>query len=163
MRMINKTISWVENLTVIILGLAIILLVVAQVVFREVLNASLTWSEETSRLCLVWLVFLGAAIACREGEHINVTALTDKLSGRANQVLKIFFEALMLLFTLVIAYQGYGLSMKQMTSKFVTIDIPQGVQTMVIPVSGVLTVYHILYRWGGRLRTRFSEEREAME
>lgn len=163
MRMINKIISWAENLAVITLGLAIILLVVAQVVFREVLNASLTWSEETCRLCLVWLVFLGAAIACRESEHINVTALTDKLSGQANQALKIFFEALMLLFTLVITYQGYALSIKQMTSKFVTIDIPQGIQTMAVQVSGILTVYHILYRWGGCLWTRFSGEKEAVE
>lgn len=162
MRMIDKIISWVENLAVITLGLTIILLVVAQVVSREVLNLPLTWSEESCRLCLVWLVFLGAAIAYRENEHINVTALTDKLSNQTNQALKVFFEVLMLLFTLVIIYQGYALSMKQMTSKFVTIDVPQGIQTLVIPVSGVLTVYHILYRWGSRLRARLSERKEAM-
>ena len=162
MRSVNKVISWIENLVVVILGIAIIFLVAAQVVSREVIGSALTWSEETCRLFLVWMVFIGAAIAYRESEHINVTALTDKFSDTTNRVLKTFFEVLILLFTLVITYHGYDLSMKQMVTKFVTIDIPQGVQTMAVPVSGVLLAYHILYRLGSSLMAHISNKKEAM-
>ena len=38
-----------------------------QVFFRYVLNASLSWSEELTRLLFVWLTFLGFGLAAQRG------------------------------------------------------------------------------------------------
>ena len=46
----------------------------AQVFFRFVLNASLTWSEELSRFAFIWLVYMGAVLGAKERIHIRVTA-----------------------------------------------------------------------------------------
>ena len=162
MQNVNKVISWVENLVEISLSFILILLVAAQVFCREVLDNPLTWSEEVCWICLVWLVFIGAAVACRESEHMNVTALIDKFSERTKAILKAVFEALILLFNVVVIFAGFGLAMDQMTTKFVTIAIPQGYQTLAVPVGSILIIYHILFHWGCQIRERATHGKEAV-
>lgn len=40
-------------------------------------NLSVPWSEELSRSMMVWLIFLGAAYACRVGQMIALTFVID--------------------------------------------------------------------------------------
>jgi TRAP-type C4-dicarboxylate transport system permease small subunit len=58
-----------------------------QVIVRLVLdtmgaNFSVPWTEELSRYMMVWLIFLGAAYACRGAQLISLTIVVDRLSGR---------------------------------------------------------------------------------
>ena len=55
----------------------------AQVFFRFVLNASLTWSEELSRFAFIWLVYMGAVLGAKERIHIRVTAFHRLLPAAA--------------------------------------------------------------------------------
>jgi len=45
-----------------------------QVFFRYTLNSSLTWTEELSRLCFVWIIYLGISLAAKQEQHVRVTA-----------------------------------------------------------------------------------------
>lgn len=42
---------------------------------RTVFHNSLSWSEELSRYIFIWQIWLGASIALKEDEHINVTLI----------------------------------------------------------------------------------------
>ena len=44
-------------------------------------NASFPATEELARILFIYVSFLGAIIAFKEGKHISVTLLTDRLSG----------------------------------------------------------------------------------
>ncbi|MBS3918195.1 MAG: TRAP transporter small permease subunit [Deltaproteobacteria bacterium] len=50
------------------------------VLFRYVLKAPLPWSEEMARYLMIWGVSLGASIAFREGSHVGITILVDRLN-----------------------------------------------------------------------------------
>lgn len=65
---------------VLILG-AMSLLVAVNVFFRFVLNASIYWGDEVALVMMVWLTFLGAAVATREKEHYQFKYLVYKLKG----------------------------------------------------------------------------------
>ena len=54
-------------------------LVAAQVLMRYVFNASVSWTDETSRLAFVWSIFLGIPLGIRSGSHIGIAALTARL------------------------------------------------------------------------------------
>jgi TRAP-type C4-dicarboxylate transport system permease small subunit len=58
----------------VVMGLMAILvtIVVASVVFRYLLLAPLGWSEEVGRYLMIWLGFLAASIAARQGLHVGV-------------------------------------------------------------------------------------------
>ena len=57
---------------------ATLLIVLWQVFSRELLSNSPSWSEETARILLVWIGFLGAGAIIRHG--INVRGLTTAAS-----------------------------------------------------------------------------------
>lgn len=52
--------------------ITIVVLTLAQIFFRFVLDAPLIWSEELVRLLIVWVTFVGAAVVAYDGRHLNV-------------------------------------------------------------------------------------------
>jgi TRAP-type C4-dicarboxylate transport system permease small subunit len=62
-----------------VLMAVMILDIFVQVVFRYALESSLSWSEELARYLFVWVIFVGASVAVRRGQHIALTAITGSL------------------------------------------------------------------------------------
>ena len=78
----------------------------AQVFFRFVLNASLTWSEELSRFAFIWLVYMGAVLGAKERIHIRVTAFHRLLPVAARGWMIPAADLLWVAINLVFAWQG---------------------------------------------------------
>ncbi|WP_323767530.1 TRAP transporter small permease [Marinovum sp.] len=51
----------------------------AQVVMRYVFNGSFDWADEVSRIAFVWTTFLAIPLGIREGAHVGITLLVNKL------------------------------------------------------------------------------------
>ncbi|OGO39825.1 MAG: hypothetical protein A2147_06740 [Chloroflexi bacterium RBG_16_57_8] len=60
------------EVTVMVLMAILVAIVVASVFFRYILLSPLTWSEEVGRYMMIWLGFLAASIAVRQGLHVGV-------------------------------------------------------------------------------------------
>jgi len=45
---------------------------------RYVMHATFQWYDEVARLCFVWMIFLGAAVAVRRGAHFRLHLLVDR-------------------------------------------------------------------------------------
>lgn len=103
----NRLICWL-----IAVGLLfMVVLVSLQICVRFLLPmlgmpAGLPWTEEASRYLMVWVIFLGGAIAARRGSLIAVTALVDALPPRrASQLGAFAFGGLVAIFA---AMSWYG-------------------------------------------------------
>jgi TRAP-type C4-dicarboxylate transport system permease small subunit len=59
-----------------------IVLAIAQILSRALLNYTLDWAEELARMSLVWSVLLVAPIAYRGGAHVAIGAFADVLPRR---------------------------------------------------------------------------------
>lgn len=89
-------IDWINSCVKSILALAMISMVVlifTQIIVRFVLpklglSASLPWTEEAARYLMVWIIFLGGAIAARHGLLIAVTALLEAAPAHLSRMLK---------------------------------------------------------------------------
>ncbi len=55
----------------------------AQVLLRYAFNFTLSWSEELSLGLFTWTVLLMAALGVREGFHVRMSLLIQRLPGRA--------------------------------------------------------------------------------
>src|SRR5512134_982547 len=75
-----------------------LILVVAQVVFRYFLQIAVPWTEEAARWFYAWQVFLGTSIAARERLHLRLTLFVDRFSGRPRAALDLLAAALSLVF-----------------------------------------------------------------
>ena len=65
-------------------------LVFLQVVMRRVFNNSLYWSEELARYLYVWQTWLGVSYAARNGTHLRITILKDRLPAGMQKILELF-------------------------------------------------------------------------
>ncbi|RPI08675.1 MAG: TRAP transporter small permease subunit, partial [Zetaproteobacteria bacterium] len=60
------------EVAVMVLMTILVAIVVASVLFRYILLSPLTWSEEVGRYLMIWLGFLAASLAVRQGLHVGV-------------------------------------------------------------------------------------------
>ena len=66
-----------------ILVVSEILVLMAGVFMRFVVNSPLPWSDELASILFLWLANIGAAVALRRGTHMRTTALVSLWSPRA--------------------------------------------------------------------------------
>ena len=61
---------------------AVVVIVLIQVVTRYVLHIAVSWPEELARYILVWMMFLGAAVAEARHQQVSVDTLSSLSSPR---------------------------------------------------------------------------------
>lgn len=87
-----KVTEWILGLCL----LSMVIMVFGNVVLRYVFNSGITISEEMSRFVFVWLTFIGAVVAMREGAHLGVDTLVSRLGRTGKLVCLVLSELLML-------------------------------------------------------------------
>lgn len=73
-----------------------VVLVFGNVVLRYGFNSGITVSEELSRWAFVWMTFLGAIIAVKEGGHLGTDMLVGRLGPAGKKICLALAESLML-------------------------------------------------------------------
>jgi TRAP-type transport system small permease protein len=89
-----------------VIGLAaMVLMVLGNVVLRYLFNSGLEFSEEVSRFTFVWLTFIGAVIALKEGLHLGMDTVVKRL-GRRGRLACYWISHLLMLWCCVLLWQG---------------------------------------------------------
>ncbi|MFZ4452742.1 TRAP transporter small permease [Salibacterium aidingense] len=135
--------------------LAVIVLSISASIFtRFVVFSPLNFANALSKYLMMWMAFLGAGLAIREGEHIVVDILLRKLKGKNRTRLLLFINTLVSVFLLLIVYYGYlyALSGIDSSDPFVFginmmipyLSVPVGALYMLIQ----LNITTLLQLWG---------------
>lgn len=126
MRMTKKIISIfnrLEDIALVLMFLAMVLIIFVQVIMRYVFNDSLSWSEELGKFLFVWLSWFGISIGARRNEHIRITMFLNKLSFRATKVAAIAAELVVIGICAVTFYYGVSLVIGQAGVRYAGIKI----------------------------------------
>ena len=75
------------------------------VTLRYLFNSGLPWAEELSRFLFVWLIFMGAIGALRDGKHLGFTSLVQRLPHRLKKLVYVVSNAIVV-GTLWILFSG---------------------------------------------------------
>jgi TRAP-type C4-dicarboxylate transport system permease small subunit len=101
----------------VIVDLACLALMVALVVdvflgvfSRYVLQATFQWYDEVARLCFVWTVFLGAAVAVRRGTHFRLHLLIDRVGARPRHAVDVLVTLIVMAFGGVLVTGGLAIA-----------------------------------------------------
>jgi len=73
-----------------------VVMVFGNVVLRYAFNSGISVSEELSRWCFVWMVFLGALIALREHAHLGLDSVVKRLPVIGQRICLVIGHLLML-------------------------------------------------------------------
>jgi len=84
---------------------AMLLMVLGNVILRYGFGTGISASEELSRMLFVWIVFVGAVVATRDGTHLGVDSLVSKLP-HAGRVACAVASELIILACCVLVFRG---------------------------------------------------------
>jgi TRAP-type C4-dicarboxylate transport system permease small subunit len=129
-----------------VMFLTIVILTLVQVFARYILNSPLLWSEELARLLLVWVVFLGGAVVCWDGRHLNVDTFFSRFSKRLRSAIRTLNALIALCFLLVLAWSSWPLIELEWIINMGSIPISMSFVRIPALVGGVLMIAFILLR-----------------
>ncbi|MGC7873728.1 TRAP transporter small permease [Desulfosporosinus sp. SYSU MS00001] len=120
-------------------------IVIYQVFGRYVLHKTPAWSEEVALLFMTAYGFLSIATGFGRKSHLSVTLLFDKLPQPIRKVLDLLNDIIIILFGIFLFYEGYKFTTLTWSSILPATGWPNGLQYLIVPVTGILIVIYGLY------------------
>jgi len=95
---LDKIIDRMEQRLLVTLLSLMILIAFSQIVLRNLFDTGLAWGDPLVRNLVLWVSFIGATLATKEGKHINIDVVSQWMPPRG----KILVEAITGLFSSLI-------------------------------------------------------------
>lgn len=100
-----------EEVFLVIILIAAVIIVAMQVVTRYVLKVPLPWSEEIARYLFLWLTWVGASYATKERKHVSIDLVYEKLSPTGKMICKVISNIIWVIFLFMMARLSLKLTM----------------------------------------------------
>jgi TRAP-type C4-dicarboxylate transport system permease small subunit len=147
LKSIDKALTRAEEAVLITLLSVMVVMAFLQVVLRNLFSSGIFWADILLRHLLLWLGFLGAAIATSENRHINIDALRRFLPPRVRSVVEIVTDLFAAGICYLLSRASWTFVQGEIADhRTVFADIPSWYAQIIIPVGFGLLVVHFLIR-----------------
>jgi TRAP-type C4-dicarboxylate transport system permease small subunit len=113
-----------------------------QIVLRNFFDTGISWGDSLVRYLVVWVGFIGAAIATKEGKHINIDVASRWLTGPQSNYIRLvshFFSAVICGLLTLAAIKFLRFEAQMGSTAF--FKLPVWVPEIIIPVTfGLMTL-----------------------
>ncbi len=106
-RKIMSVITAVENISLVLSSVLILVLTFGNVVGRKLFHHSWGFTEEIVVAVFVLISLIGAGVAARSGALVNLALIPDLVSRKAKKVLLVISTVLCISYSLLMAYEGW--------------------------------------------------------
>lgn len=138
---LNERIAAVFRVVALVLVAAMTGSILLQVLFRYVLNRPIGWTEEFSIYSMIWMTFLVAPIAYRQGLNVAIEVVLDQLGPRGRAVVELVLTLLVLVllaallyFSIIYSQRGLGslASSLPVRMAWIYVSMPLGMAAMLL-------------------------------
>jgi TRAP-type C4-dicarboxylate transport system permease small subunit len=136
---------FVENISLALVLLAMIILAAAQIVKRNMFDTGLSWGDEALRIMVLWITMLGAVAATRERRHIVIDVLSRMLPGNLKLWAAFVVDSFSAVVTGTLAWYAaeFVIDSKQYGDQLLN-DLPAWLFQLILPIAFAV----ISYRYG---------------
>jgi len=151
LKAIETLLARLESGVLIFLLTIMIVMAFLQVILRDFFKTGILWGDIFTRNLVLWVGFLGAALATKEGRHFNIDIVTKRLSPMARKIFGIItnlFAAIVCYFLMQAATTFLRDELQAGTALF-TIEqkeIPAWYFELIIPIGFGLIMIHFLLK-----------------
>ena len=92
-RFIDRAFAWIVQTLLVVILIAMVGVTFLQVILRNFFDTGISWAEVGGRNSVLWIAFLGAMLATRARQHLNIDAITRILPRRPRNALRILLDA----------------------------------------------------------------------
>ncbi|KRT74877.1 MAG: TRAP dicarboxylate transporter subunit DctM [Deltaproteobacteria bacterium CSP1-8] len=148
----------IENAVSIFLLCGMAALPLAEVVGRKLWRTGIPGSTTFVQHATLWIGFLGGALAARDGRHLSLGRLSDRLPARFRGAGTCFFSAVSAAITLILAWAGVRMVLLERAGGSLLMPyLPGWVSQSVIPAGFGLIAWRLIRHsspsWSGRAAT----------
>jgi C4-dicarboxylate transporter, DctQ subunit len=142
-----------QTLLVTFLGF-MILLAFLQIVLRNFFFTGLDWGDSLLRNLVLWIGFIGATLATKEGKHIKIDVVSRWLPSLGKNVVTLFIHLFSFFICCLLTYAALKFIKNEVQMGNRTfLNIPAWLPEMILPITfGLMT-----FRFGLRSFKDFSE------
>ena len=115
-----------------------------QVVARFVLSQPSTWTEESMRRLLIWMVMLGVVVAFRRGALVSVDLMLRLSRGAWRTTVRTLITVVSLAFLAVIVWFGVDLVWRVRFQTFASMELSISWAYAALPVGAALAMVAVL-------------------
>ena len=103
----DDTLGRIEKYTLTVMLAVMILLAFVQIILRNVFSSGISWGDPLVRYLVLWVGFIGASLATKEGKHITIEVFSRGLSGRRNPYLNAISTLISALICGLLVFAGW--------------------------------------------------------
>jgi len=146
-----------QTLLVAFLGF-IILIAFLQIVLRNFLSTGLDWGDSLVRNLVLWIGFIGATLATKEGKHINIDVVSRWLPSFGKNMVALITHLFSFLVCGGLTYAALKFIKNEVQMENRTfLNIPAWIPEMILPMTfGLMT-----FRFGLRSFKNLSEMKKG--
>ena len=117
-------------------ALALMLFIaIMQISLRNFFDAGVFWAESFLRTLVLWVAMLGAMVATRESNHINIDALSHYLRPNVKRVVHLFTQLFSSMICAIAAYYSFEFVQFEYEDKTIAFaSVPTWVAQSIIPI-----------------------------
>ena len=158
LKTLDLALNKVEGVLLILMLSIMVLVAFGQVMLRNIFHTGINGADILLRHLVLWIGFLGAAIATSEERHINIDALRRFLSPRIRSAVDVLTDlfAAVICFFLMSAARVFVES-EMAAGRMIFQNIPTWYAQIIIPIGFGLLVIHFIIRSMIRAHTAFTK------
>ena len=142
----DEVIDRVEQTLITILLSLMITIAFLQIVLRNIFATGISWADPLVRNLVLWVGFVGAAIATREGKHITIDLLPHWVPQQAKAIIGIIIQLFAAFICGLLTFASVKFVRNEAIMGSITfLGIPSWVPQLILPTTfGIMTLRFFL-------------------
>jgi C4-dicarboxylate transporter DctQ subunit len=151
---VDEAVGRMEQTLLVVFLAFIILIAFLQIVLRNFLSTGLDWGDSLVRNLVLWIGFIGATLATKEGKHINIDVVSRWLPSLGKNIVTLITHLFSFFVCGGLTYAALKFIRNEVQMENRTfLDIPAWVPELILPVTFIL----MTFRFGLRSLKNLSE------
>jgi C4-dicarboxylate transporter DctQ subunit len=141
-RRTDEVIDRVEQTLITILLSLMIAIAFLQIVLRNIFATGITWADPLVRNLVLWVGFVGAAIATREGKHITINMLPQRVPQQVKAIIGIIIQLFAAFICALLTFASVKFVKNEALMGSITFaGIPAWVPQLILPITfGIMSL-----------------------
>ena len=139
---VDGAIARVEQTLLVTFLSFMILTAFLQIVLRNFFNTGLNWGDSLLRNLVLWVGFIGATLATKEGKHINIDVVSRWLPSLGKNIITLITHLFSFFISCLLTYAALKFIKNEIQMENMTfLDIPAWIPEMILPMTfGLMTL-----------------------
>lgn len=111
-----------------------------QVIARFIFNQPSDWTEVLTRFMLIWMAYLGTAVAIRTGALVSIEVLYNLSRGRGRILLQAIIAITCLAFLAILVWYGFTVAWRVRFQNVAGLEVSMAWAYLSIPIGAIFSM-----------------------